>query len=264
MTFNSYVSGDKNNYQYNQGTEKTFQGLEGKEFKTERQPELQVDLTKYRTYDYALGRWWQIDPLASRPELLNWSPYNYSFNNPIRFNDPEGDCPLCGLGGAVFDYATQVAGNAIESVAKGGDVFSYDNFIGNVDFGDVAISGVTSTLTGGLDKTVKLIKTVDKLNKSIKPLKKAKLATQVVEEGVKASIDATANDGVEVVGINKDVSETVVDAAFGTVTKATSANFAKEAKTVSDAKVLNAASNVVNTLTGTAKNPIKEVVKDDE
>jgi hypothetical protein len=43
LTFNSYTSGDKNNYLYNQGLgEKTFQGEAGKAFEVERQLELQV------------------------------------------------------------------------------------------------------------------------------------------------------------------------------------------------------------------------------
>ncbi len=92
-TFNSYASGTENNYKFNQGSKTTFQGLEGKEFKTERQTELQVDMTKYRIYDYALGRWWQVDPLADNLESL--SPYNGMDNNPIRYNDPYGDCPSC-------------------------------------------------------------------------------------------------------------------------------------------------------------------------
>ncbi len=44
-----------------------------------------------RNYDPALGRWMNIDPLAeSMPE---WSPYNFAFNNPIRYVDPLGLAP---------------------------------------------------------------------------------------------------------------------------------------------------------------------------
>jgi RHS repeat-associated protein len=74
----------KNRYLYNQGTGEVT-------FDTERIPELNIDLTQFRAYDPTLGRWWQVDPMAS--EMSSWTPYNYGFNNPIRFNDPLGDAP---------------------------------------------------------------------------------------------------------------------------------------------------------------------------
>ena len=44
-----------------------------------------------RWYDASIGRFTTIDPLAE--EFANWSPFSYSFNNPVRFTDPDGAAP---------------------------------------------------------------------------------------------------------------------------------------------------------------------------
>ena len=77
--YNNVVNGRKHKYMFG-----------GKEYQDEK------DLAWYdvsaRNYDPALGRWMNIDPLAE--QMRRHSPYNYAFDNPVFFIDPDGMAPM--------------------------------------------------------------------------------------------------------------------------------------------------------------------------
>ena len=96
-----------------------------------------------RWYDPAVGRFTKVDPLAEK--MVPWNPYNYTFNNPIIYTDPDGRNPILGF---LIGLGTELALQKLTGQP--------------VDFGKALISGGAGALSGGLS-TIKNVGVVGKL-----------------------------------------------------------------------------------------------------
>jgi len=81
--------------------------------------DITLDYMMARNYDPVLGRFLQIDPKSAN--FPDWSPYNYTMNNPINFWDPDGRAPA----GCCLDYSARYVALNRDAVAQGKDPVQY-------------------------------------------------------------------------------------------------------------------------------------------
>lgn len=123
-----------------------------------------------------VSRWISPDPLADHPNQVDKSPYQYAWNNPVYWTDPDGRCPFCpwldavvDVGFVVYDVGVLVTDYINTGTTKGEDWAALT--------ADVASIATPMTVGAGLAAraTYKAAKTTDKVmdaNKVAKTVKK--------------------------------------------------------------------------------------------
>ena len=111
-----------------------------------------------RFYDAAIDRWWNLDPEGESNGQISFSNYHYTFDNPVRFNDPDGkegeaccghaiDGIIASATGVVVGYADNLLGtNFRESIGSA----SYGSGSLRKDFNEGVNIADRGSLAGGV------------------------------------------------------------------------------------------------------------------
>ena len=120
-----------------------------------------------RYMDQELGRFLTPDPVGPEEDFINhFNRYNYALNNPVRYTDPDGTCPVCLIYVAYRVYsAYDTATSAVDNVKTIADP---NASAGQKLAAGAELAGSLAGGKGGREAVAGIVKGADKVGDTVK------------------------------------------------------------------------------------------------